>query len=246
VTDKRVKEKIGGRFPPDSIPARIRGLRKRLQIDQVVLAEHLGVKQATVSEWENGEYSPSPMALMAIGRLDFNNTMWWYEQAGPKFADRLKTVQLIQNVRAERKSADERVLWVPLLHDALGAGLLRNVAEQDVDRDVPFAAELMPLGGNLRALKVSGDSMAPIVNDGYIVVVDAAQRDTKKLVGQMVASREGDGITIKWLRKDKDIYLLVPQHVSPRIPVRVMRAEDDQAIVGVVVKWIGYPTPTRK
>jgi SOS-response transcriptional repressor LexA len=85
--------------------------------------------------------------------------------------------------------------------------------------------------------------MAPIINDGYVIVVDAAQRDPRKLVGKMVAAREDDGVTIKWLRKDKDAYLLVPQHVSPRIPVKIMRAEDDWGIVGVVVKWIGYPAP---
>jgi SOS-response transcriptional repressor LexA len=74
------------------------------------------------------------------------------------------------------------------------------------------------------------------------VIIDAAQHDPKKLVGQMVAAREGDGVTIKWLRKDKNDYLLVPQHVSPKFPVRIMRDEDDWSVVGVVVKWIGYPS----
>ena len=121
-----------------------------------------------------------------------------------------------------------------------------GIAEQDIDMELPFASKLMPHGGKLRAFRVSGDSMAPIVNDGYIVVVDVAQQDPKRLTEHMVAAREGDGVTIKWLRKDKDVYLLVPQHVSPRIPVRIMRQEDDWGIVGVVLKWIGYPEPARK
>jgi DNA-binding transcriptional regulator YiaG len=105
MVDKLVKKKIDSRFTPDQIAVRIRELRKRLQIDQAVFAEHLGVSQGTVSEWEKGDHPPQPMALMAIGRLDFNNAMWWYEQAGPKFAERLKLQQLIRDVREEQKGS---------------------------------------------------------------------------------------------------------------------------------------------
>jgi transcriptional regulator with XRE-family HTH domain len=87
---------------------RIRDLRKRLGIDQRVLAEHLGVSQGTISEWENGDHKVPPIALMAIGRLDYDNTEWWYEQAGPKFVERLKLTCVIQKVRAERARPEEQ------------------------------------------------------------------------------------------------------------------------------------------
>jgi len=135
---------------------------------------------------------------------------------------------------------------IPLLRDAIAAGNPRGIDESEIVAQIPFLKRWLPRGAQLYAFKVAGDSMAPIICDGYLVIVDAAQRDPKSLVGQMVAAREGDGVTIKWLRKDKDTYLLVPQHVSPRIPVRVMREEDDWSIVGVVLKWIGYPPPTGK
>ena len=88
--------------------------------------------------------------------------------------------------------------------------------------------------------------MAPVVGDGYIVIVDVSRRDPKKLVERMVAAREGDGVTIKWLRRDGDTYLLVPQHVTPRHQVRIMRQEGDFSIVGEVIKWIGQPPLARK
>lgn len=37
---------------------RVRALRKRLGLTQSQLAEELGTRQATVSEWENGLYQP--------------------------------------------------------------------------------------------------------------------------------------------------------------------------------------------
>jgi DNA-binding transcriptional regulator YiaG len=37
---------------------RIRALRKHLELTQVELADELGTRQATISEWENGLYQP--------------------------------------------------------------------------------------------------------------------------------------------------------------------------------------------
>ncbi len=37
---------------------RIRALRQHLGLTQVGMAEHLGIRQQTVSEWETGQYEP--------------------------------------------------------------------------------------------------------------------------------------------------------------------------------------------
>jgi len=36
----------------------VKGLRRHLAITQTELAEELGVRQQTVSEWETGQYTP--------------------------------------------------------------------------------------------------------------------------------------------------------------------------------------------
>ncbi len=38
--------------------SRIRALRNHLGLTQVELAERLGIRQQTVSEWETGQYEP--------------------------------------------------------------------------------------------------------------------------------------------------------------------------------------------
>jgi len=38
--------------------SRIRALRSHLGLTQVELAEQLGIRQQTVSEWETGQYEP--------------------------------------------------------------------------------------------------------------------------------------------------------------------------------------------
>jgi DNA-binding transcriptional regulator YiaG len=37
---------------------KVRGLRRHLKLTQAGMAEQLGMRQQTVSEWETGEYQP--------------------------------------------------------------------------------------------------------------------------------------------------------------------------------------------
>lgn len=87
--------------------------------------------------------------------------------------------------------------------------------------------------------------MEPMVLDGHVVIVDTDQNDPAHLVDEMVAARD-DGITIKWLREDEGEYMLMPNHVSPRFPIRRLRPGGGVSIVGRVVKWIGEPPSIRK
>lgn len=241
MADIDVKKKIGSRCGSGVFSPRIREVRDRLGLDQKAFAEHLGITQSVVSEWESNRYDPSSMALVAIGRLAPSDQNWWYEKAGPQYAERLKSSPLGRSSVADVSSQDERVTWVPLMRDAVAAGAARSISEYEVERQIPFILDYIQNGAKLRALKVRGDSMAPVIHEGDIVVVDASQQNPKKLVGKMVAARVGDGVTIKWLRKDQDDFLLVPQHVSLAIPVQILRPDADWSIVGVVMKWIGYP-----
>jgi SOS-response transcriptional repressor LexA len=222
--------------------------RKDLGLTQSELAERLGSSQGAITRWERGKDSPPISALLALSNLvSQEKRAFWLEAAG--MVESVNSPQELVNaglLPPPKQDFSSNIIFVPLLRDAVAAGTPRAVNANDVAADLPFLKTWLPRAGCLYALKVSGDSMSPIINDGYVVIVDVFQRDPKLLEGQMVAAREGDGVTIKWLRKDKDFYLLVPQHVSPRIPVKIMRSEDDWGIVGVVVKWIGYPSSARK
>lgn len=45
---------------------RIRALRRHLRMTQAQLAEDLGVRQQTVSEWETGQYQPRGTAVTLL------------------------------------------------------------------------------------------------------------------------------------------------------------------------------------
>lgn len=46
---------------------RIRALRSYLGLTQVQLADELGVRQQTVSEWETGQYEPRGTSVTLLG-----------------------------------------------------------------------------------------------------------------------------------------------------------------------------------
>jgi SOS-response transcriptional repressor LexA len=136
---------------------------------------------------------------------------------------------------------------VPVLRDAAAAGTPRAIDEGEIEYTLTFPPSLLPRGGKLFGVKIEGDSMSPFLETGYVVLIDVASRSPERLAGRMVAAREGDGLTIKWLRKQGDgVYLLVPQNTSLRHQIHIMHADGDWSIVGEVVKWIGEPPPPPK
>lgn len=55
---------------PEDCGERIRDLRRRLGLTQMLLAERLGVSFATVNRWENGQTKPSPLSWQQIMRIE--------------------------------------------------------------------------------------------------------------------------------------------------------------------------------
>ena len=216
-----------------SIGGAVKELRKALGYSQLQLAQALDVSQGNIAKWETGKLKPPGKALAILARLaPEEQSGWWLQQAGVK----------LEHYSAEQSETRS----VPVLKDAAAAGTPRVVDENEIDYRLKLPRQMLPKGGNLVGIRVEGDSMSPILESGYIAIVDVAQHTMGKLVNQMVAAREGDGVTLKWLRQQEDLFLLVPQNTSSRHPVRVLKAEDDWSIIGAVVTWVGFPSKQRK
>lgn len=55
--------------PSEWTPGRIQKLRNQLGMSQAAFAERMGVRQATISDWETGKQEPSPMARRLLDRI---------------------------------------------------------------------------------------------------------------------------------------------------------------------------------
>lgn len=73
------------------------------------------------------------------------------------------------------------------------------------------------------------------------MVIDTAQREPKRLVDKIVAARDGDGVTIKHLRRTGETFVLSAYNQQSSFPVTIFDEASGYSIVGVVTNWISFP-----
>lgn len=233
--------------------SKIEGLQKRVSRNQLAFAQLLGIAQSAVSAWMSGRKEPAPETYIQLGRLAGHPDCWWFwERAGLNKSDVARALPELEEslyTRADvpvvvepapggmKKKPD--AVAIPLLRDAAAAGGGRLIQERDVEDTLIVPRRMVKHPGATTCVRVSGRSMYPVLDDGYIVAIDTAQRDPDRLVEKMVAAQHRDeGVTIKWLRRVSGEWILLPQHTSPDYPLIVISPASGWRIIGRVIWWL--------
>lgn len=212
----------------DQIRQRIRKLRGKTPQREV--ARRLGCSVAWVSQLERGTRHPSLDLLAKLARM-WGVPLGWLLTGDETEATPSKSSQSID---------------IPLVSDAVAAGL--PIVPYDEVEGVISIPKKMLRGLNpkkLCAVKVAGDSMEPILKEGYVVVVDREKRPLEDLNGKIVVARVEEGITVKYLRYDpgfdpKRAYL--SPHNAPKYHPLVQSPKDtEDAVIGKVVLILAKP-----
>ena len=220
----------------DDVGVVVRNLRKTLGMTQIDFAKSVGVDQGAVTNWELGKRNPSPEFLLRIAALttDENLKRQLLEASG--LAD------FVAKSEPKSSTADYPTLSIRLLRDPAAAGTPRMVDEREVERLLVLPRFMFPdAAGEIVAIRVKGDSMTPMIMPRSIVYIDLSQREPKRLVGAIVAARVDGGVTIKLLRRSRNIYMLVPYHISLRHEVTPLSDLENDAIIGKVLGWYSEP-----
>ena len=225
-----------------------------LKLSQAQFSTRMGVSQSNVSRWEAATLKPEPEYLIKLSALlsGHHESFYFLEEAGVPAgflegdAPYGPGVMPSELWAAQAEEARKNFLYVPLLRDAAAAGTPRVIDPKEVETVLAVHRSFAAPGAALVALRVKGQSMSPVLEDGYVVVVDTAQTEARRLRGHMVVARYGEEVTIKWLRELKGRYILVPQRTSPRFDIQEIDEADGWGLVGAVVHWIGFPPPTRR
>jgi len=227
----------------------LRGLRT-----QVEFARLCGVSQVTVSRWESGADQPTPSAYARLGMLAGESNRGYFSDlsglqppypGGEKWFQRTEglAVSRVPGFMKQEEPIVEETKKIPFLRDAALAGTPVAADEQFIAEFLTLPAHWFRDESELCAVMVSGSSMAPIIDDQSIVIIDTLHKHPRDLIGSMVAVRHTLGVAVKWLRRNANVYLLMPQQASTDDPVIVLRPKSDLSVIGKVVKWIGTPSP---
>ncbi|WP_347099656.1 LexA family protein [Staphylococcus ureilyticus] len=194
------------------IGKRIKELRKQKKLTQTDLSKLTGYKQNTISSHENG--------TRGLDELDIMN---YCEALGVTPTD------LFQKEQPQIETMP--VKKIPVVSQ-ISAGLPIYSEENLVDY-IYFATDKIDSNKEEFGLKVSGDSMDKIFQDGDVVVIE---KDSTVENGQLgVVMVNGYNATVKRIRYNDDQVILIPESNNSNHYPQVYNAKDEVKIVGRVV-----------
>ena len=208
---------------------RIRGLRKSCGFTQTQLAALLGVRQSAVARWEKGDDRPVARTLVRLSELaNSTDRQWWRDQAA-------EHIGFEPNNGLGTFAVQSALRPIPLLKDVKQVAALGAISPNDVERFLQFPAEWFPEGGEIRAVRVKGQSVSDL-----LAMVDVSKRDADRLAGHMVAVQTPTGIEVRWLVAEGNGFILLP--FTPGQPVRLLKFLGENSVIGLV-RWVGDAPP---
>lgn len=214
---------------PKSIASRIRTARHNRGLSQAELGAKIGVKQSNVGRWEQGEHTPRSSTLRRIAEALEINLHWLVTGEGemePTEQERL-TEQLARGELPSEDLQAEPVRWIPVLGCVPGGN--------------PFAPEVVPLdmivvsAEDIRhprafALRVTGDSMAPAIQDGDLVACEPYEGEALAPGTIVVALIQGEAMLKSYIRRGDQHLLVSADNSIPPITL----GEGDRILARVV------------
>ena len=181
---------------------RIREARQAKGMDQAKLSARLDIATRTLQRWEKGEQVPDSNYLMRIANHTGVSPHWLLTSEGDMYARAADVTNVIQLPTSRYKKVE--LLALPLLSSVPGGApsmifhpdyVERYISVDDV-RDIQAFA-----------LEVKGNSMAPRIEDGDIIVVSPKLQAKN---GDICVVRVNDEDTVKRVKIDDQTIYLIP------------------------------------
>jgi repressor LexA len=206
---------------------RVREARDNKGLDQATLSDKIGVVTRTLQRWEKGEQVPDGVSITRIAKATNVQPTWLLTGEGEMYP----TPSRPENVYPLPSSMRRKTKLVDLpLISAVPAGKVATMFHPDfVDNYVTVDDVKDP---QAFALKVKGNSMAPRIEDGDIVVV-SPQLEPRN--GDICVVRVNEEDTLKKVKFEGSYIHLIPLNTEFE-PLTVKRK--DVNFVWKVVKLI--------
>lgn len=210
-----------------TIGDRVREARDNKHMDQSTLAQKVGVVTRTLQRWEKGEQVPDGVSITKIAKVTGVLPNWLLTGEGGMYVSPSRPDNVYPLSSALRRKT--ALIDLPLI-SSVPAGKVATMFHPDYVDDYVTVDDVKDPGAF--ALKVKGNSMAPRIEDGDIVIVSPQQEARS---GDICVVRVDGEDTLKKVKFEGNYIHLIP--FNPEFePVTVKRK--DVNFVWKVVKLI--------
>ena len=228
---------------------RIKKLRAALRLTQHELAERLRVRPQVVASWEQGRKVPSATSYQRLADLAAPKDAWFFlEQIGvtkrlvrakwPGRSIQPRTPPPPTRIRLA-KLGGVPFCQIPLLAENLTASQ-RELTSGDFESWIAVPTNNLPAGPDAYiAVRHRDDSMEPVLQDRFLVVVDRTSRNPAELNGRMVAVWDDAGLQFRWLSVDAPGEAIRLRPENPSYLTLTLPALAGERLLGKVIFWWG-------
>jgi repressor LexA len=199
-----------------TIAQRIREARLSKQLDQADIAAKIDIATRTVQRWEKGEQVPDSNYLMRIAKVTGVAAHWLLTGEGEMFVRDQQKLNVLPLPTSRYKKV--QLVSLPLLSSVPGGALSQTFHPDHVDRYITVDNVR---DANAFALEVKGNSMAPRIENGDIIVVSPTHEVRN---GDICVVRVDEEDTVKRIKIDEQFVHLIP--LNPEYEPMVVRKRD--------------------
>ena len=238
---------------------KIEDMRHGRKLSQQGFGNRLGVSAMAVSRWERGVAEPTGETYIRLGNLADAPLCWFFwKRAGLRLSDVTRVLP-----EAHERVTDNRIFDAQFVSagNKKAAGFKKATlvvipflpvhagtpgAQGDTSDLTDIAAESVlaaprdwcPNPPSTVCLRVKGDSMSPLILDGYIIAVDTSATENDDLVGQIIVAwhKEKGLLVSRMIRFDHMDALVSDRREYDSVSIT---AGSDWRIVGKVLWWTG-------
>jgi transcriptional regulator with XRE-family HTH domain len=238
---------------------KIEDMRRSRKLSQEGFGSRLGVSAMAVSRWERAVSEPTGETYIRLGNLADAPLCWFFwKRAGLRLSDVTRVLPEANQRMAANSVCDAQfvsagtrkkispekadLVVIPFLSVHAGTpgvpGDHHDLTDISPESVLAAPRDWCPNPPSTVCLRVKGDSMSPLILDGYIIAVDTSATENDDLVGHIVVAwhREQGLLVSRLIRFDHMDALVSDRREYDAVSIT---AGSDWRIVGKVLWWTG-------
>ena len=140
--------------------------------------------------------------------------------------------------RLHKQVSEKECISIPLISESVAARDPLVIKEEHIEGFVCLYRTWLKPGHTYCCIHVRGDSMHPIISDGFLVAIDLNENNPLKLENQIVAARYHGRVTLRYLKLTEKEHVLLPHNTVELKPIVFQRIAPNP-IIGKVAWWCG-------